>query len=492
MLKNGIDFFYYYESIWNSGDYIFKFNKTIGYIVKLFVVNVFKNSDNFLKEENKEKLNAFFQEFQNILNQLSYNEKNINLNLYSNFVEDAFHKVINEDLNQNITYQTVRNFRIVGDLFEVFQFFNALDNQLLRLQQFCRWKAKYIEDCLNKGDNPIRGGLNEFVYYPENDPKYFIQFNINSIQNLKVNNKYPDYNNNQNTQTQSNNNIYPENINSQYNETQSNNNVYQESNNYQNNRTHNNNNIYQENINNQYNETQSNNNIYQENINSQYNETQSNNNVYQESNNYQNNRTHNNNNIYPEYNNNKNNRNIYPEYNDNQNIQTKTNNNKYPEYKNNIEKSSIDNLNNTNKKAKYPNLPQEYNINEQNKINNKNLNINLTNNNINNQSQIENKNIDNINNQENNKTNIISSINSYNRKMYTNQPSTTKNTKESILSFDNSILEQYSKTIISNNLIALNEFKSKRIDKAIQILESSIDILKKFPKKNKEGFYIIN
>ncbi len=438
MLKNGIDFFYYYESIWNSGDYIFKFNKTIGYIVKLFVVNVFKNSDNFLKEENKEKLNAFFQEFQNILNQLSYNEKNINLNLYSNFVEDAFHKVINEDLNQNITYQTVRNFRIVGDLFEVFQFFNALDNQLLRLQQFCRWKAKYIEDCLNKGDNPIRGGLNEFVYYPENDPKYFIQFNINSIQNLKVNNKYPDYNNNQNTQTQSNNNIYPENINSQYNETQSNNNVYQESNNYQNNRTHNNNNIY------------------------------------------------------PEYNNNKNNRNIYPEYNDNQNIQTKTNNNKYPEYKNNIEKSSIDNLNNTNKKAKYPNLPQEYNINQQNKINNKNLNINLTNNNNNNQSQIENKNIDNINNQENNKTNIISSINSYNRKMYTNQPSTTKNTKESILSFDNSILEQYSKTIISNNLIALNEFKSKRIDKAIQILESSIDILKKFPKKNKEGFYIIN
>jgi hypothetical protein len=442
MLKNGIDFFYYYESIWNSGDYIFKFNKTIGYIVKLFVVNVFKNSDNFLKEENKEKLNAFFQEFQNILNQLSYNEKNINLNLYSNFVEDAFHKVINEDLNQNITYQTVRNFRIVGDLFEVFQFFNALDNQLLRLQQFCRWKAKYIEDCLNKGDNPIRGGLNEFVYYPENDPKYFIQFNINSIQNLKVNNKYPDYNNNQNIQTQSNNNIYQENNNSQYNETQSNNN------------------IYQENINYQYNQTNSNNNIYQENINSQYNETH-------------------------------NNCNIYPEYNNNQNIQTKTNNNKYPEYKNNIEKSSIDNLNNTNKKAKYPNLPQEYNINDKNKINNKNLNINLTNNNIINQSQIENKNIDNINNQENNKTNIISSINSYNRKMYTNQPSTTKNTKESILSFDNSILEQYSKTIISNNLIALNEFKSKRIDKAIQILESSIDILKKFPKKNKEGFYII-
>ena len=435
MIKNGIDIFYYYESIWNSGDYIFQFNKTIGYIVKLFVVNSLKKFENFINEDNKQKSYIIFQEFQNILNQLSYDEKNFNLNFYSNFVEDAFQKVINEDLNQNITYQTVRNFRIIGDLIEVFQYFNALDNQLLRLQQFCRWKAKYIEDCLNKGENPIRGGLNEFIYNPENDPKYFIQFNMNSILNLKANNKYLE-NNNQNIETKSNGNINSEYTNFKNNLIISNNNKYPEYNN--------------------------------QNI-----ETKSNNNINSEYTNFQNNLTMSNNNKYPEYN--------------NQNTETKSNNNIYPEYNNNIEKLQINNLNNTNNKTKYPNIPQEYNINDTNKTNNTNLNI--INNNISVQSQIENKSTDNINNQDYNTINITSSISSSNSKIYTNKPSFIKYTKESIISFDDTILEKYSKNIISNNLIALKELKSKRIDITIQILKNSINTLKQFPKKNEQGFY---
>ena len=61
MIKNGIDIFYYYESIWNSGDYIFQFNKTIGYIVKLFVVNSLKKFENFINEDNKQKSYIIFQ-----------------------------------------------------------------------------------------------------------------------------------------------------------------------------------------------------------------------------------------------------------------------------------------------------------------------------------------------------------------------------------------------------------------------------------------------
>ena len=460
MIKNGIDIFYYYESIWNSGDYIFQFNKTIGYIVKLFVVNSLKKFENFINEDNKQKSYIIFQEFQNILNQLSYDEKNFNLNFYSNFVEDAFQKVINEDLNQNITYQTVRNFRIIGDLIEVFQYFNALDNQLLRLQQFCRWKAKYIEDCLNKGENPIRGGLNEYIYNPENDPKYFIQFNMNSILNLKANNKYLE-NNNQNIETKSNGNINSEYTNFQNNLIISNNNKYPE---------YNNQNIETKSF--QNNLIISNNNKSLEN-NNQNIETKSNNNINSEYTNFQNNLTMSNNNKYPEYN--------------NQNTETKSNNNIYPEYNNNIEKLQINNLNNTNNKTKYPNIPQEYNINDTNKTNNTNLNI--INNNISVQSQIENKSTDNINNQDYNTINITSSISSSNSKIYTNKPSFIKYTKESIISFDDTILEKYSKNIISSNLIALKELKSKRIDITIQILKNSINILKQFPKKNEQGFY---
>ena len=72
--------------------------------------------------------------------------------------------------------------------------------------------------------------------------------------------------------------------------------------------------------------------------------------------------------------------------------------------------------------------------------------------------------------------------------MYTNE-SSIKKTKETILSFDNNVLEKESKIIVSNNLIAINELKSNRIDNAIQILKNSINIIKQFPKKNEYGFY---
>ena len=52
--------FYYYESIWNTGEFIFKMNKTIGYIVKLFVVNVLNKLINSFSEENKQKSYIFF------------------------------------------------------------------------------------------------------------------------------------------------------------------------------------------------------------------------------------------------------------------------------------------------------------------------------------------------------------------------------------------------------------------------------------------------
>ena len=126
------------------------------------------------------------------------------------------------------------------------------------------------------------------------------------------------------------------------------------------------------------------------------------------------------------------------------------------------------------------------NINDNNKVKKRNIKFNLSEPN-----QIEIKSMDNINIKSNNNSyinNSISTIDSINKKMYTNE-SSIKKTKETILSFDNNVLEKESKIIVSNNLIAINELKSNRIDNAIQILKNSINIIKQFPKKNEYGFY---
>ena len=222
MLKNGIDIFEYYENIWNTGNLISNLNIRIEFVVKYFCVNELKNIINSLNEQNKEKAYNFFQNLQELQNKLSNDEKNVDLLTYSNYVQQYYINIFNEELYENITNQTIQKFNICADLIEVFKLYNALDIKLLKIQQYCRYKAVYLEDCLNNKKNIKRGGFEEFVYDP--DKSYNINSNItsqNQLNNQKVqydnklkkqnsinNNekKYPLYNNNYNNNIPNNNN----------------------------------------------------------------------------------------------------------------------------------------------------------------------------------------------------------------------------------------------------------------------------------------------
>ena len=63
---------------------------------------------------------------------------------------------------------------------------------------------------------------------------------------------------------------------------------------------------------------------------------------------------------------------------------------------------------------------------------------------------------------------------------------------KSILSFDEDILKKKSKDIISNNKKAINQLKEGKIENTIQIIKNSIDLLKKYPRQSKQGFYSYN
>ena len=243
MLKNGIDIFEYYENIWNTGNFISNFNKGIEYIIKYFCVNELNNIINSLNEQNKQKAYNFSQNVQELQKNLSKNEKNIDLMTYSNYVQKFYINVFNEEFYENITNQTIQKFNICADLIEVFKLYNALDNKLLKIQQYCRYKAVYLEDCLNNKKTIKRGGFEEFIYDPNksyNNHSNIISKNNLNDQKLQDNNKYKAQNlinNNDNKYPQYNSNIENnnnDNQNIQYNNNQNSDNNINENYNYKN------------------------------------------------------------------------------------------------------------------------------------------------------------------------------------------------------------------------------------------------------------------
>ena len=388
MLKNGIDLFFYYEGIWKTGDYIYKSNKSSGYLVKMFCVSEIKQKMVYLNEKCKQKALYFSKDLNEIQNQLTQKEKNIDLDSFSAYLKKIYENVNNEDLYGNITFITVKKYRIIGDLIEVYKYYNVLDQNLLKLQQFCRFKAKYIENGLKNGSNITRGGYNEFIYNPKNDPQYFVQFNpelgnsfFDSALRFK-NSSIPKYNNQD----------------------------------------------------------------YNNNNNPQINQNNNNNLNYTT-------RQYKNDNYIKKINSHSKNHNSMNNYSLNQ--------------RNNFE---------NNDKRNYNEQFTSYNSAYQFQKQSTNLNSNFDS--------------DKISYSNNNKSSL-NSINSLKNK-YINTNKLPIILNKSILSFDEDILKKKSKDIISNNKKAINQLKEGKIENTIQIIKNSIDLLKKYPRQSKQGFYSYN
>ena len=61
MLKNGIDIFTYYESIWNASSIIMKLEKKMGYLIKYYVISELTKKKDLLTELNKQILLSYIK-----------------------------------------------------------------------------------------------------------------------------------------------------------------------------------------------------------------------------------------------------------------------------------------------------------------------------------------------------------------------------------------------------------------------------------------------
>ena len=183
MLKNGINIFIYYESIWNASSIIMKLEKKMGYLIKYYVISELTKKKDLLTELNKQILLSYIKNVKEIKSS-SKEELGIKAEDYINFVSNIYIKVFKDDLSGNINLQTAQKFNLCANMLEVLKIFNLFDFQILRLQQYCRYRSKLIEQLLLQGKKPSVGSLKSFKYSPENDVQFFTPIKPSSENNL--------------------------------------------------------------------------------------------------------------------------------------------------------------------------------------------------------------------------------------------------------------------------------------------------------------------
>lgn len=183
MLKNGIDIFTFYESIWNASSIIMKLEKKMGYLIKYYVISELTKKKDLLTELNKQILLSYIKNVKEIKNS-SKEELGIKAEDYVNFVSNIYIKVFKDDLSGNINLQTAQKFNLCANMLEVLKIFNLFDFQILRLQQYCRYRSKLIEQVLLQGKKPLVGSLKSFKYSPDNDVQFFTPIKASPENNL--------------------------------------------------------------------------------------------------------------------------------------------------------------------------------------------------------------------------------------------------------------------------------------------------------------------
>ena len=198
MSRNGIGVIHYFTSIWNSGTYILELNKKIGFFIKMFVCTELHKYQSSLRPDEKQKLINFINQTKEIKKTLILSDtEEPTFEEYKTYLGTVYKTFEEEEKKGIINSITPNKLRLIGDLCEPLNKFNAFDGPFKKLQQYERYKAKMYEEGLKNGITPTITPLSTFKYNPLDDIKYFSLFKP-EIMDIKVNQQ----NNNNNMQNQ--------------------------------------------------------------------------------------------------------------------------------------------------------------------------------------------------------------------------------------------------------------------------------------------------
>ena len=165
-MKKRLSTFEKYKPLWEGGKSVCTYNIKIGYKIRMFCVQELsklqqKNPESFDKKETEELSQMLLE-----LKQEKSNISSLNLECsfeeYKAFLQDLFKKIDYEDKHGVITMKTASRFRLMAAFIDVLQSWGEIDEEMINTKKYCQYKAVNIFKALKNGENPKRGGPNEF------------------------------------------------------------------------------------------------------------------------------------------------------------------------------------------------------------------------------------------------------------------------------------------------------------------------------------------
>lgn len=174
-----------YKDLFTYGNFFKESNPRIAYIIKLHAANSihseFKKDSSILSDSNKDKLKSEILDINKIKIEGEKPSKN-NIQEFEEFIENLFANVDEEDREKIVTMKTAKSFKMVGELIEVFKFFDNIVPEIWdEKKKYCKFKAIDIAKSLKLGQVPKRGGPNEDLNKNKTEKKDEIENELNEI-----------------------------------------------------------------------------------------------------------------------------------------------------------------------------------------------------------------------------------------------------------------------------------------------------------------------
>lgn len=161
-MKKGV--FDTHKDLFKFANYFIDSNPNMAYIIKLYACNViheqYRKDKACLNDNERKILESEIVGIKKIPVKGEKPDKN-NPVEFTEFIENMFANVDEEDREGEVTMKTAMSFKMVGELIEVFNFFGEIPEEWKEKKKYCKFKAVNISKALKAGEVPRRGGPND-------------------------------------------------------------------------------------------------------------------------------------------------------------------------------------------------------------------------------------------------------------------------------------------------------------------------------------------
>lgn len=155
-----------FTPLWEGAKSVENKYPKIGFKIRMYIVGELtkmrQSNPNIFGQKEIQTITNMVLELKNYKASLPPQDQNCDLESYQHFLSDFFQAVDYEDRHLEVTKKTSAKFRLMAGFIDVLKSFEGgMNEEMVKCQKYCKYKAVDIFKALSRGQIPKRGGPNE-------------------------------------------------------------------------------------------------------------------------------------------------------------------------------------------------------------------------------------------------------------------------------------------------------------------------------------------